>query len=534
MKKHLVAWCRLLITFALLLVGQSQVLSAQKPSEGLLATPEDLQLARSLHPLVPEEELVWLSGEEKESFLALYRDDKVGKSHGGLLMLADPSTHPDAKLLGKLRRTMPNKGWHTLAISLVGLDRINDDPTLYRAIEKRIRAGVLFLQQKGIKPLIFLGQDRGAGAAACYLAEEQSAPIEGLIALTMVNLVGDKAPFLGAETISQISKPILDVYSDRSPYFVQKQAVARQYAAQKAKNKNYRKWQLDGEKEFLFDGVETLVLNHMNGWLDKKVIHFPSPGKNPPTKESAENEEQLPPATVINQQSSVTKTQDKETRQQAKKETFSQTTVNQESSAKTPNQAPPVSMTSESTANKNSVGMTGMVEMNPNPKQPNPVKPETAANTPPPTTRKPVGENSGKQPNAASKEPPTGMATTAMGGNAPVNSKSPPQENKGNKPQAANKEESTANPTTPKRPKEEEGKPSDATVRKEQPATGMTAPPVGKNPAKEGGETKQPVQGKADPAKDQTTQTPKKREEKVDNIQQPASGTPQPVNSPPP
>lgn len=85
-----------------------------------------LKLAEAL----PEEQVLWLQGPkfDPDAVMALYLPASLpagkGSPQGGMLLLHDQGQHPDwPQIIGELRRAMPDKGWHTLSLALLGAPR---------------------------------------------------------------------------------------------------------------------------------------------------------------------------------------------------------------------------------------------------------------------------------------------------------------------------------------------------------------------------------------------------------------------------
>ncbi|OZG70822.1 hypothetical protein BTA51_23560 [Hahella sp. CCB-MM4] len=76
-----------------------------------------LQLARSIDP----KQVLWLNGRQGDvaAVMALYLPANKAQAEGAMLMLHDVGQHPDwPGVIGELRKSMPDAGWHTLSLAL--------------------------------------------------------------------------------------------------------------------------------------------------------------------------------------------------------------------------------------------------------------------------------------------------------------------------------------------------------------------------------------------------------------------------------
>ncbi len=76
-----------------------------------------LQLAQS----IDSKQVLWLNGRQGDvaAVMALYLPANKAEAEGAMLMLHDVGQHPDwPGVIGELRKSMPDAGWHTLSLAL--------------------------------------------------------------------------------------------------------------------------------------------------------------------------------------------------------------------------------------------------------------------------------------------------------------------------------------------------------------------------------------------------------------------------------
>jgi hypothetical protein len=216
-----------------------------------------------------------------EAFLALWLPANTAEAHGVVVLVAGAGESADwPKVLGPLRRRLPDAGWHSLTLSLPdpqdalpsapavnavstatataapaaldaapasadeppGADAPQADPSLQadqpmpdagerhaRRIKQRITAALERARQQQASHIVLLGHGSGGYWSTRYLSEEQPADVRGLL-LVDVKPAADASPGLG-ELQTSLKLATGDFYyQDRQ---LERNAAARRLLASK-------------------------------------------------------------------------------------------------------------------------------------------------------------------------------------------------------------------------------------------------------------------------------------------------------------
>ena len=213
-------------------------------------------------------ERAWLStGSGKE--LAFYLPESSGKAHGGVLMIPDRGHHPTTDGdINALRHSLASNHWHTLALDTDGQDA--------EAVQNTIKAGIAFLNDKGVFNIAVLGEGQGAGHALRYVASlppVTEGEIRQIRALLMLNANNTLAGVQGnaMAPLATIKLPVLDAFY-ANDYREQKQAAARKQLP-KPGSKFYQQSRLPYSTTQT-SPMETPAARRIRGWLDKHAAGF--------------------------------------------------------------------------------------------------------------------------------------------------------------------------------------------------------------------------------------------------------------------
>ncbi|MNQ49309.1 Alpha/beta hydrolase family protein [compost metagenome] len=231
-------------------------------------TERSADAARALSRHLPSQEQQQLQAGD-EAFLALWRPANAAEAHGVVVLVAGAGESADwPRVIGPLRRKLPNAGWHSLSLSLpdpqdslppapaapVDVDPGAADEPLpdanaapaepspqadqpvadaderhARRIKQRIAAALELARQQQAKQIVLLGHGSGGYWSTRYLNEEQPADVRSLL-LVDVKPAADASPGLD-ELQTSLKLATGDFYyQDRQ---LERDAAARRLLASK-------------------------------------------------------------------------------------------------------------------------------------------------------------------------------------------------------------------------------------------------------------------------------------------------------------
>jgi len=200
----------------------------------------------------PETEILWLETQH-ESYLGLFEPANRPQPRGGALLLPHDRTSPDwPGAMQTLRRGLPDKGWHSLAIALpdeplpllarfdasaappgaaAEADPLQDH---YQRIAQRIDVALSALKGRGVERVYLIGEGSGAYWAGRYLSEHPGQQLYPVL-IDAVQPTTSAMPPLHRVT-ERLQLPALDLYHGsglgREP--VEQQAKLRADSAKRA------------------------------------------------------------------------------------------------------------------------------------------------------------------------------------------------------------------------------------------------------------------------------------------------------------
>lgn len=218
-------------------------------------------------------------------FFALFRDALRPDAHGGIVLLNDFDTPLDSTaLMQALRKTLPERGWATLAIQ-IPLREAGAAPREYLHLlpetVERIQTAVGFLQGRKTENIALLGFRHGGIGVVRYLANQPASTVRAAVLLNLPG--GDTmpdAPWL--EDLGKVRLPLLDLWV--GPDADVEAEPARQRRRLTKNNAGYRLSVIADARSTVED-VTGLVVNRIHGWLLN--LEKPSANSLPPSPEEA-------------------------------------------------------------------------------------------------------------------------------------------------------------------------------------------------------------------------------------------------------
>lgn len=194
-------------------------------SERLLADKEQERMMALAANQPPATTPLWLETQH-ESYLGLFQPANQPQPRGGILLLPHDRTSPDwPGAMQTLRRGLPDKGWHTLALALPDeplpilalipastASASEEDPLKdhFVRISQRLDVAIKALQERGANRIYLVGEGSGGYWAMRYIADhlgQQLYPI--LIDAAQPNTPATPPLYRLTETLQL---PVLDLY----------------------------------------------------------------------------------------------------------------------------------------------------------------------------------------------------------------------------------------------------------------------------------------------------------------------------------
>jgi predicted esterase len=227
----------------------------------------------------PIGKVVWLNAGGKK-FLGLYTGAEKNPRKGAVIILHDQGGHPDQlQVIKTLRTFLPEHNWSTLSLQMpvreMGANE-NDYYDLFPEAKARVEAGLKYLQEKKVEPVILAGYGLGA-LMAVYTQSEKPSDIQAIVAISLAvpNTQNKSAQTL--EFIKKIKQPLLDLYAEQDLPTVVGSARDKRLAAKE--NPSYRQDKINDENH-LYQHDEGLVVKRIYSWIEHNVSKLQGPAKN--------------------------------------------------------------------------------------------------------------------------------------------------------------------------------------------------------------------------------------------------------------
>jgi pimeloyl-ACP methyl ester carboxylesterase len=202
-------------------------------------------------------------------FLGIFTEASDGATGKAVIVLHGIGVHADWQdVINPLRSELPEHGWSSLSIQLPVLANeapLKDYAPLFDEVAPRIDAAIKFLRERGDRTIVVVAHSLGASMAATYLASGSGKGVAGFVAIGM-NVIELDDKMNSALALEKIRIPVLDLYGSRDLDGVLASTRAREKAARKAGNGNFRQVEVEGADHF-FVGLDEDLVRRVYGWL---------------------------------------------------------------------------------------------------------------------------------------------------------------------------------------------------------------------------------------------------------------------------
>lgn len=211
-----------------------------------------------------------------QKFLAIYTPEATSKLLGTVILLHGQGVHPDwPQVISPLRKSLPEQGWATLSLQMPILaneaNEIDYIP-LFNEVPGRIKAGIDFLDKKGIQRIVIIGHSMGATMAANTIANTSVPHVDALILIGTTGKRPESKRVLDNEiSLRKIKLPVLDVYGTEDLEEVMFSAQGRADAIAKTGNSSSRQVKIKGSNHF-HAGHEDELLETIITWLTEATV----------------------------------------------------------------------------------------------------------------------------------------------------------------------------------------------------------------------------------------------------------------------
>lgn len=227
------------------------------------------RLAAEIVDTILDGEAVMLEADGVE-FLAIYTEAAESPVRGGALVLHGRGFHPDwAQVAGPLRVALTEHGWHTLSLQMPVLAKdakYYDYVPIFPAAFPRIEAGIAFLRERGISPIVIVAHSCSVHMTMAWIEGSGDGAIDGFVGIGM-GATDYGQPMRKPFPLDRMSVPVLDVYGDRDYPAVQGKAPERAAAMADAGNALSGQVVIEGADHF-FEGHEERLVEVVSAWLE--------------------------------------------------------------------------------------------------------------------------------------------------------------------------------------------------------------------------------------------------------------------------
>jgi hypothetical protein len=215
--------------------------TVNKPTPDANAAPDyarEQQLATGFKDSLHDGQLVTLN-DGSHDFISILTP--VEHPRGAAIILPGCGVSPDWQdVVHPLRTGLAEKGWTTLSLQMPVLAKeatYYDYVPLFINADKRIDAGVAYLKQKGIGPIVLVAHSCGAHMAMHWIGSKGDGEIAAYIGLGMGS-TDSRQPLIKPFPLDKMKVPVLDVYGEKEYPQIIDTAPERLGMMQRAGNSN--------------------------------------------------------------------------------------------------------------------------------------------------------------------------------------------------------------------------------------------------------------------------------------------------------
>lgn len=245
-------------------------IATNKPAPNVNAVPDyarEQRMASEIRDAIMDGEVISLN-DGTQDFMGILTTAE--QARGAVIILHGRGYHPDWEdVANPLRIGLVAKGWTTLSLQMPVLGKeakYYDYVPLFANADKRIDAGIAFLKQKGISPIVLVAHSCGAHMAMNWVNTKGDSDIAAYVGLGMgaTDLGQD---MIQAFPLDKMKVPVLDVYGEKEYPQVINTATERQSLMQKAGNPHSKQMVLPEADHYFKEKGEELnavVANWLN------------------------------------------------------------------------------------------------------------------------------------------------------------------------------------------------------------------------------------------------------------------------------
>lgn len=241
-----------------------------KPAPDANAVPDyarEQRMASEISPTILDGEIVTLN-DGNQNFIGILTPAE--QPRGAVIILHGRGLHPDwADVAHPLRVGLAAKGWTTLSLQMPVLEKeakYYDYVPLFANADKRIDAGIAFLKQKGIAPIVLAAHSCGTHMALNWVGNKGDGDVIAYVGLGMGVTDADQG-MVQALPLDKMKVPVLDVYGEKEYPQAISLAPERMALMQKAGNPHSRQMVLPAADHYFKEKGEELTAVVAN-WLN--------------------------------------------------------------------------------------------------------------------------------------------------------------------------------------------------------------------------------------------------------------------------
>ena len=196
------------------------------------------------------------------AFLAIHTEADGDEPRKAVIVLHGRGFHPDwPEVAAPLRIELPAHGWDTLSLQMPVLAksaRYYDYVPILPASFPRIRAGIEYLRERGVRSIVLAAHSCGVHMAMAYVRSLGDAEFDGFIGIGM-GATDYGQPMREPFPLAAMSVPVLDLFGDEDYPAVQREAPNRLAAIREAGHSRSVQRIVPGAEHYFRDMDDELV-----------------------------------------------------------------------------------------------------------------------------------------------------------------------------------------------------------------------------------------------------------------------------------